>query len=322
MAKRMQNHERLLERAQTAKRESKFVDFKSEFDIGSARAWCELIKDIVAFANSGGGAIVIGANNDGSASHANVEPILALDPADVANKIRRYTNCDFSDIEIVSLLRDGTRMAALIVSRSEIPIVFAKPGTYEVVPQQQRTAFSQGTLYFRHGAKSEHGTRDDILKWRDKEIERCRREWLRGIRKVVESPAGHVVSVVSLPANEAGPQSPIAAQVTSDPGAIRIVPQNAEEIWPHRRGSLLKAINKEIRPAHINGHDIVCLNAEFDLLSKRPDFIYKPHRLSSPQYSVEYVAWVVEQFRADPLFFTRIRESYRKRKLASDTTTK
>jgi len=36
------------------------LDFKEQFDPMSRQDWCELIKDIAAIANSGGGAIIVG----------------------------------------------------------------------------------------------------------------------------------------------------------------------------------------------------------------------------------------------------------------------
>ena len=47
----------LIEKAKAAKRESKYIEFKVSFDIDSTQDWCEIIKDIVAIANSGGGII-------------------------------------------------------------------------------------------------------------------------------------------------------------------------------------------------------------------------------------------------------------------------
>lgn len=44
----------LVEKGLRAKRESKYVDFKRQFDPASAGEWCEIIKDVVAMANSGG----------------------------------------------------------------------------------------------------------------------------------------------------------------------------------------------------------------------------------------------------------------------------
>jgi len=60
MPPRIQDQKKLLDRAQAAKRESKYVEFKSQLDLGAPGVWCELIKDIVAFANSGGGVILVG----------------------------------------------------------------------------------------------------------------------------------------------------------------------------------------------------------------------------------------------------------------------
>ena len=51
-----------------AANERRQVDFKGAFDTGQAGDWCEVIKDIVAMANSGGGALVIGVKNDGTPS--------------------------------------------------------------------------------------------------------------------------------------------------------------------------------------------------------------------------------------------------------------
>lgn len=45
----------LIKRGLTAKRESKYIEFKSAFDVESAAEWCEIVKDIVALCNSGGG---------------------------------------------------------------------------------------------------------------------------------------------------------------------------------------------------------------------------------------------------------------------------
>jgi len=91
-----------------------------------------------------------------------------------------------------------------------------------------------------------------------------------------------------------------------------VVPQNAEDVWPFRQKELLVEINKEISPS-INGYDITSLNAEYDLLKKHPEFVYKPHKMASPQYSAAFVKWVVEQFKKDPKLFIRARAYYSRR---------
>lgn len=307
----------LIEKAARARRESKYLDFKSEWDLASAGAWCEVVKDIVAFANSGGGVIVFGAQNDGSSSGIELTPLRDLDVAVITNKISSYTNYQFSELELLEVERDGVKFIAMLISDADVPIVFVKPGSYNVGDGKQKTAFSQGTVYFRHGAKSEPGNRDDLLAWRDRSLEKIREAWLGNIKKVVETPADHAVTVVSTPMIGGGTVGvggfgAMTATVSAGPGAIKIVPQNAEEIWPYRQKDLLKEVNRSLESGEkINGFDVLCVNRRIDVLKKHPEFAYKSHSLSSPQYSQDYAKWIVSQYRKDKEFFVDCRERYR-----------
>jgi len=89
-----------LDKVKEAKRESKYLDFKEKFDINQTQDWCEIIKDIIAMANSGGGCILIGARNDSTPSGWDVTPLLHLDPAQITDKIARYTGEQYADFEI------------------------------------------------------------------------------------------------------------------------------------------------------------------------------------------------------------------------------
>jgi predicted HTH transcriptional regulator len=188
---------KLIEWAVSVPRESKYIDFKRDFDTASAEAWCEVIKDIVAMANSGGGIILFGLENDGIRSRMDHAALLAYDIADITNKIAKYTNYQFDEIEIVEIKRAGVVHAAFLISAAEAPIIFTRPGTYEIADRKQKTAFGQGTIYFRHGAKSEHGNHNDLLKWREREIAKARKTWLGGIRKVIEAAPADTVTVFS-----------------------------------------------------------------------------------------------------------------------------
>jgi hypothetical protein len=213
--------------------------------------------------------------------------------------------------------RDGDLRAAIIIGSADTPIIFTRPGADVVTKGKQRPAFARGTVYFRHGAKSEPGTRDDFVGWREKTIESARKTWMAGIRKVVQAPAGHVISISSYPSFESGAvqaEMAIRANVSTAPGAMHVVPQNAEDIWPYRQKDFLAEINKELGMSSlINGHDILCINSHLNVLKAHPEFAYKPHRLASPQYSKEYALWILEHHRDDPKFFQSMREEYRNR---------
>ncbi len=304
---------KLVERAERATSESKYLDFKSEFDPSSNEAWCGIIKDIVAMANTGGGVIAFGLEDHGGTNtKVNHTALLAHDTADITNRIFKYTNYQFSEIEIIGIKRDGKTHACFLVAAAEVPIVFTKPGEYETPDKKKKVAFAQGTLYFRHGSKSEPGNRDDLLRWREREIERARRNWMTGIRKVVETAPGDSVTVIPSSVMPTKFGSVVKATMTADPSAFRMAPTNAEEIWPHRQSEVIRQVNKRIGYANaINGHDVTCVKYAHDVMKNHPEFAYKPHKLSSPQYSQEFVDWLVDQFSKNKNFFQKAREVYK-----------
>jgi hypothetical protein len=202
--------------------------------------------------------------------------------------------------------------AAILISAAEVPIVFTKPGTYEVADRKQKTAFGQGTIYFRHGSKSEHGNRDDLANWREREVEKARKTWLGGIRKVVEAAPDDTVTVITSSVMTPKFGSIVKATMSSDPSAMRVVPTNAEEIWPHRQKDLLRKVNERLgESGKISSHDIVCVKEKFDILKSHPEFAYKPHKLASPQYSDAFAEWLIEQYQKNKTFFQKAREEHR-----------
>lgn len=191
-----QENDKSLDRAISAKRESKYLDFKEKFDPNQAEDWCEIIKDIVAITNSGGGMIIIGVKNDGSPSKEDVSAVLRLDPAKITDKIAKYTGDQFGDFSIQEADRKGHKIAVLQTACVPVPMVFIQPGTYDVGERKQKTAFSRGSIYFRHGAKSEPGNSKDLREWVERELERIRKLWLVNIRKVVYAPTGYKVELL------------------------------------------------------------------------------------------------------------------------------
>jgi schlafen family protein len=192
------------------------LDFKAALDPTAAGDWCELIKDVVAMANSGGGVILFGVNDDGSASAGKLEQILALDPAVVADKIAKYTGQHFSGFAFSDGMRRGSPVVVLTISSAPIPIVFSAPGTYDIGGGKQKTAFGRGTVYFRHGAKSEPGTSEDLRAALERELDRVRSSWLDGIAKVVTAPVGATISVLPGEVQLTGAKGASAVRLVND----------------------------------------------------------------------------------------------------------
>jgi hypothetical protein len=292
----------LLERARIARRPSRHVDFRSRFDVASDDDWRDLVRDIAAFANSGGGVIVFGPPDDTRPLAFDPGPFLAHDLADIAGRIARYTGSDFADLEIVPIERDGGTSAALIIGASEVPIPFIDSGGKNTGAENPK-----GAVYFRHGARSAAATHQDLLRWRDREVARHRKEWLRGIRQVVEAPPGHTVTVV--PAAGPAEIGPVVRGPISATGrGTKVVVQNADEVWPFRQQELLREINKRLPSLKLSSYDVQCANWKLGTLRSHPEFAFRSHPKASPQYSQAYVDWFVEQGRRDLAFFQKLRE--------------
>src|SRR5882724_5172524 len=125
-----------------AKNESKSVDFKSAFDPDCAADWCQLLKDFVAMANSGGGTILIGVADDGQyAGDANTLKVLQTDPAIITDKVAKYTGVQFDAFTIDRVKRSRHHVAMITIGWADPPMIFEKPGTYLIENGKQKAAF-------------------------------------------------------------------------------------------------------------------------------------------------------------------------------------
>lgn len=189
---------KLIKKALAATRESKHIEFKRGFDPASLGEWCELIKDIVALANSGGGILVFGLDSAGKLTNESIDALAREDPADIVNRVAKYIDSPTFEIESSEFKKQGKKLHAIIVSGASIPHIFQKPGTYDAGGGKQKTAFGYGTIYFRHGAKSEPGNSADLRAIVERELRIHRKAWVRGVRQVVQAPVGSEIVAVPL----------------------------------------------------------------------------------------------------------------------------
>lgn len=304
--------ENILEKAKHAKHESKYVEFKSRFDPNSSQDWCEIIKDIIAISNSGGGCILIGANNDGSPSGYDITSVIKLDPAIITDKIAKYTEIQFSDFEIEEIEKEGHKIAVFIIYPAEIPIIFTDSGIYITEKDKQKTAFQKGTIYFRHGAKSEPGNNFDLEKAIERKLKNIKKEWLSGIKKVITAPVGHTIQVLPTYDKISGTTLPI--RITTDKKALKFKLETTNDTHPNTQKDVIKKVNERLKNKQINQYDILCVKKVYGINEHRPDFYYKPI-CGSAQYSEKFIDWLVNSFQKNPSFFDKAREKYKQERI-------
>jgi len=305
--------DKLLEKAKTAKRESKYIEFKESFDVTSKAEWCEMIKDFVAIANTGEGVILIGVKDNGRKATTDIRPILKYDPAQITDKINKYTRTQFSDFEVTELKRRNYKTAAIVISACYPPMIFTSPGTYPT-PEGQGRAFSQGTMYFRHGAKSEPAASADLETVIEREIKRRKSVWLGNIRKLIGAPSDHQVHLLPPNVKVTTEETATPVRITTDESATAMKLNNPDDIFKHRRTEVVDEINKKLKGRHeINTYDIqtACyVHNHYD----NENFIYKP-MYGSPQYSDAFVDHIVKEYRKDKHYFDKARDEYYNRRI-------
>jgi len=295
--------------AANAKAESRVIDFKSKFDADCSADWCELVKDIVAIANSGGGSILIGVGDDGNCCGPTAcSKLLALDPAVITDKIAKYTGTQFDAFVVTRATRHGGKIGVITIGCADPPMIFEKPGTYAVEEgkQQQKTAFGAGTLYVRHGAKSEPARYTDLVKLVERSVRRARKEWMSGVRKVAMAPRGSTVSILLPRVVQSSDPSATPIRITANPNAPEYQLVDPDKTYPWRQKELLEELNK-VLPIKLNSHDLLALR-RFYGVDADPKFVYK-HRFGSPQYSPAFEKWILEQYTQDPRLFQKCRSA-------------
>lgn len=298
----------LLILAETATSEDAQVDFKSEFSPEKKkRFWVEIVKDIAGFANTLGGVIIFGANDDGSNAPSDCMELTSFDPAKIIDQINLYTGTQFSQFSVTSVVRNGSRVAILAIEPSRVPFVFIKPGTYEVEEGKQKTAFSVGTVYFRHGAKSAPGTQDDLRASFDRELARVRQEWLGNMRLVAETPPGSTVSLVV-------PERPISdLRLSSDPNAPAVTVRNLSDTHPFRQTEVIRLVRNRVpNQIKFNSHDIQAIKLVEGIdHESRPDLVHKPHADASPQYTAQFIDEICASIEVNPNYLTECRKHHK-----------
>jgi hypothetical protein len=298
----------LIDKAQGSGSETADLDFKREWDHKEAADFIEIVKDVVAMANSGGGIIVLGVDDDGKVATPS-DRTKACDPAYLNDKVFKYTGVQATFVETIKIAKGGVELDAIFVSGTDTPIPFVNPGTYELPDKKQKTVFGRGCVYFRHGAKSEPSTFDDFRRFLEREFQRRKLFLMEGIAKVVEAPTASSIVVVDEKTDSAGPVATTAVRLTTDPTAPMMSAPMVDKTHPYRQKELLKRVNERL-PAgrHISTHDFLCIRRA-QAIHRDLKYCYNMN-WSSPRYSDACVDWLVEQITRDVSFVHRAREIY------------
>jgi hypothetical protein len=233
---------------------------------------------------------------------------MGIDPADIVNKLHKYTEHQFAEFRVETRKIDGQYAAVLVVRSVRFPIVFTAPGEYEIASGKAKSAFRVGTVYFRHGAKSEPGTTDDLRRALDRELERLKAFWLDGIAKVVQAPEGSEIHVFKPAASVDGPGTqPIHLSYSSEGAEFKVV--DYDQLYPYRSKELLNKLADALGQKVISSHDMLLVRRAH-AIDSNPNFSHKGV-FGTRQYSDALVNWLVAAYAQDEQFFQKLRDDAR-----------
>lgn len=168
--------------------ETRWLDFKAIFDC-TKRAWAELLKDIVAMANSGGGIIIFGVDDQGKRVGCNSDLEKELDPARISDKLSAYSTAARIDTACHLLRYYRKTFLFLIVKPSHRILVFDKPFSFPD-GKRHRRVFSQGVVYVRRPGGNIEATQSDLDQLIDRAWQHHVRQFLARIQDAALLPPG------------------------------------------------------------------------------------------------------------------------------------
>lgn len=294
----------------TARRESKSVEFKEQFTPTDPRQSLEVLKDIVAISNSGGGALAVGINNSGNACESDIRSVLDFDHARYCDLVRKYTMQNFSEFAIEEAEKDGFPVAVFLIDPPDYSLIFEKPGQYAIENNtKQITVFGQGTIFFRHGAKTESGTTDDLRKFMHVRFREMQDQLIKGLRQVSEAPRGSELRAIPAVTAAYPGRDGVSVRITTDPGAQAAIAVDRHRVCPHRQKEVMQHLRERLPNGSVpTTHDLQAIVKLYDIGSNG-QFAWKPE-FSSRQYSDAFITWIVEQVKANPNFLGDARRRY------------
>jgi hypothetical protein len=278
--------DRYLERGARAARSSKRVALQDTFEP------VELVRDIVAMANSGGGVIVLNG-------------MAGVDEELIHEQLANYAEPEFEGLAVESVTRDGRPATAIVVEGAgNAPLVFTRAGRVG-----EHVAFVRGGLYFRHGAKSEAATGEDVRDFIRRQLDATRTQWLANIRQVMHAPDGAEVAVVeTAERDEEG--RPTLIRLTTDPHAPLYGQVDPDRSHPYRQKEVIREVNARLGDGTVNAFDVLSVRRVHAITEEtRPELVHVP-KFGSPQYSDAFVEWLVAEHERDQQFFERAKASY------------
>ena len=177
--------------------EGKLRDYKMSFNYNDAGARLDLVKNLVAMANAGGGKIIFGRDETATLG-LDEETRKALDSARIDDLVRKFvapTSIEISHQH--EQLENGRYLVTLTVVGTRYPLVMAQDGNVPGAKSRKPPLFRKGDIWIRHSSKTERVCYEDLRLWIERAEQNERERILSRITHLVNLPEDAELQVVS-----------------------------------------------------------------------------------------------------------------------------
>ncbi len=212
------------------------VDYKQTVDLDSEKEWLGLTKDISAFANTRGGYLIFGVNDQDKevvGLSKKVEAVLK-DANNLQLKINRHLEPDISTLRSKACQIGGKTIVVMYVPQSfNVTHLIKKDGVFKQQSGKPKTILHQGTFYVRRSASNHLGDSRDLDDVVERRIDQFRDALIDKVARVVKTPAESNLFILSKdPEDTAGERYIIEDSPDSIPVkgmSFTVSPQGYEE---------------------------------------------------------------------------------------------
>jgi len=181
------------------KEEDDRLDYKQTIDISSDKQWYGITKDISAFANTYGGYLLFGIDNNANITGLTRDVADAIkDASKIQQKINRTLEPHISNIRSNEFRYDANIVVAVYIPQSKgITHLISKQATITLPSGDKKIALNQGTFYIRRSAANHLGDSRDFDAVIERRIDSFRDALIEKVARVVKSPENSDVFILS-----------------------------------------------------------------------------------------------------------------------------
>jgi len=182
------------------KEEDRLVDYKEAFEPDSEKAWLSLNIDVIAFANTYGGFLVLGVKDktyevvglsDGALRKLSDIKVLL-------EKLNRYIQPKLSSVRSKVKVVDGKKIVVIYIPQSKHKThIFITNADIKHPSSKTETLIRQGAIYVRKSGSNQLITADDFEELLQRRFLQVKEKMLNDIARVVKAEENQEVIIVS-----------------------------------------------------------------------------------------------------------------------------